>query len=226
MNTQTILENWKAKNPTTQQPTLEKQFEYDPQLADVEVARLHREGGLKRYIIKEQSKLEALKRENVKFEKQIEELKQRSDDAMKLSMEQHERFMDQLEEKDNQIEELNKQIKLLKDGPVDKYAVGDVIRLDDWYGLGVKFLMVKESLKTQYKVVEVVCDKTTVNYPDRQEWEDFWMLPKDRTNWTYEKHKNIGKKKANQQTALEGEKDYTAKDTSGHYVSTHYHYLR
>ncbi len=127
---------------------------------------------------------------NEKLKEENEKLKANDEEAMKLSMQQNELFMSQLEEKDKEIAA----IKEKYEPKPDKYKVGDVIRYSTNYGYVKKFLEITGTTKTMYKVKEIQNEKRTKDYPYSQEWEDFYVISKNKQLWEYLKHKNIGKK--------------------------------
>ena len=150
--------------------------------------------------------------------KYIMELRKRDEEAMKLTMSQNERFMDQLEEQEQIKEKLADKINILKNGLPDKYKVGDMLKC---YGqsneLGIKFLKIVGSTKTQYKVREIINEYNCV-IPSVGLWTDYYKVPKDTSLWKYKDHKNITKKRSLKFGFCDIKEDIYGLDSDTHYV--------
>ena len=152
------------------------------------------------------------KSKNIKEENK--ELRKRDEEAMKLTMSQNERFMDQLEEQEQIKEKLAEKIDVLKNGPPDKYKVGDSLRCErGMHDGGMKFLKIVGLTKTQYKVCEIINEHNRVYLS--QDWTDYYKVPKNKELWTYKAHKNITKK-------MSLKMDFITQDGWGIHTDTHY----
>ena len=147
----------------------------------------------------------------------IMKLRKRDEEAMELTMAQNERFMNQLEEQEQIKEKLAEKINILKNGPPDKYKVGDMLKC---YGqsneLGIKFLKIVGSTKTQYKVCEIINEHIEVFHG--QDWTDYYKVPKDTSLWKYKDHKNITKKRSLKFGFCDIKEDIDGIDSDTHYV--------
>tara|TARA_R110000851_G_scaffold314444_1_gene476510 strand:+ start:43 stop:864 length:822 start_codon:yes stop_codon:yes gene_type:complete len=156
------------------------------------------------------------KSKNIKEEN--EELRKRDEEAMELTMAQNERFMDQLEEQEKIKEKLAEKINILKNGLPDKYKVGDMLKCYCQSNeLGIKFLKIVGSTKSQYKVCEIINEHNRVM--DGQDWTDYYKVPKDTSLWKYKDHKNITKKRSLKFGISLIKEDTRGLDSDTHYVS-------
>ena len=167
---------------------------------------------------------EGFRVEYPKLKKENEELRKRDEEAMKLTMAQNERFMNQLEEQEQIKEKLADKINILKNGPPDKYKVGDMLKCyrDSHDDLGMKFLKIVGLTKTQYKVREIINEHNRVYHG--QDWTDYYKVPKDTSLWKYKSHKNITKKRSLKYGITDIKEDTYGLDSDTHYVIKTEHY--